>query len=99
LDNTLVYPDEDWLRTEWNSDMSEWSHIKQLAYMKHHQDEWENSPARMHTIAYRGVVTPNLITACGAEYDPFISDRRDYFKEQVSKWERVRDKHKEAARV
>jgi hypothetical protein len=62
LDNSLMYPDEDYLDEEWNSDFSDWTYEQQMKFVERHQREWKKSLTTMHTIAYRGTVTPELIT-------------------------------------
>ena len=57
----LRYPDEDYLREEWNSDFTDWTLKEQLAYMEHHQDEWRESLKMMKVIAYKGVIKPSLL--------------------------------------
>jgi hypothetical protein len=57
----LRYPDEDYLREEWNSDFTDWTLKEQLAYMENHQNEWRESLKMMRVIAYKGVIKPSLL--------------------------------------
>lgn len=54
----LLYPDEDYLADEWNSDMPEWPVSRQMEYMECHHREWRKSLKLTRTVAYRGVVNP-----------------------------------------
>jgi len=84
LNNRLVYPDEDWLSDEWNSDMCYWPHKEQLAFMRLHQIEWEESLSNICSIAYRGVVKPNLIDASPIPHFQYALDEKRWFwQEQV----------------
>lgn len=60
----LRYPDEDYLKEEWNSDFTDWMLKEQLRYMKSHQDDWWESIDLLGTLAYKGVITPEAITVC-----------------------------------
>jgi hypothetical protein len=61
LKTALRYPDEDYLRHEWNDEFTDWSLEEQLAYMDKHRDDWRASLRTMKVIAYRGVVKPSLL--------------------------------------
>jgi hypothetical protein len=50
----LLYPDEDFLTDEWNSDMPDWPVSKQMEYMEYHRREWRKSLKHLRTVAYRG---------------------------------------------
>jgi hypothetical protein len=86
LNNRLVYPDEDWLSDEWNSDLRFWPHKEQLAFMRLHQAEWEESLSNICSIAYRGVVKPHLINANPIPLIQYSSDeKRRMWQERVLK--------------
>lgn len=62
LNRKLIYADEDYLRSEWNSDFVDWTLKEQLAYMEKHRDDWKESLKLYKTIAYRGVVPATALT-------------------------------------
>lgn len=62
LDTDLIYPDEDYLSEEWNSDFSDWEPAEQLEFMKYHQDKWPESLKMFRTIAYRAAIPPTAIS-------------------------------------
>lgn len=60
----LRYPDEDYLREEWNSDFTDWELPEQLRYMEHHRADWKESLRKYHVIAYKGVIPATAISIC-----------------------------------
>lgn len=62
LKRRLIYPDEDYLQHEWNSDFQSWSLKKQLEFMEYHRDTWRESLEMFKTIAYKGIVPVKAIT-------------------------------------
>jgi hypothetical protein len=62
LDRDLLYPDEDYLSEEWNSDLRDWTVRVRLNYMKRHQDEWKESLGMMKTVAHRSMIPVTALT-------------------------------------
>jgi hypothetical protein len=61
LKRKLVYPDEDYLSSEWNSDFTDWTPEEQIEYMENHRSDWKESLKLFKTIAYRGIVPATAI--------------------------------------
>jgi hypothetical protein len=62
LSKRLLYPDEDYLSGEWNSDFTDWTLEEQLAFMEDKRNTWKESLAMFKTVAYRGVVPAKAIS-------------------------------------
>jgi hypothetical protein len=81
LDADLIYPDEDYLAEEWNSDFTDWSLREQLRFMKAKQDTWQESLDMFKTIAYRGTVRVKTIHPVP---DWAIQMKRDKFRKRIA---------------
>ena len=77
LNPDLIYPDEDYLSDEWNSDFTDWSLKEQLEFIEAKQDTWEESLDMFKTIAYRGIVRVKAIREVP---DWAIQMKRDKFR-------------------
>lgn len=64
LKRRLIYPDEDYLSGEWNSDFMFWTLDEQLAFMEDKRDTWKESLATFATIAYKSVIKPGSLREC-----------------------------------
>jgi hypothetical protein len=64
LKRRFIYPDEDYLSGEWNSDFLFWTLDEQLAFMEDKRDTWKESLATFATIAYKGVVPATALSRC-----------------------------------
>ena len=62
LERKLIYPDEDYLRSEW--DFIEWSLKKQLAFLEDNRSTWKKSLSMFATIAYKGVISATALAEC-----------------------------------
>ncbi len=64
LKRRLIYPDEDYLEHEWNSDFTSWSLKEQLEFMEYHRDTWRESLDEFATVAYKGVIPATALSRC-----------------------------------
>jgi hypothetical protein len=64
LKKRLLYPDEDYLSHEWNSDFAGWTLDEQLEFMEGKRWTWKESLEMLGTVAYKGVVLASHITEC-----------------------------------
>jgi hypothetical protein len=64
LDADLLYPDEDYLAFEWNSDFVDWTIKEQLEFMEYHRDTWPESLETFATVAYKGVIPAAALSPC-----------------------------------
>jgi hypothetical protein len=64
LKRRLIYPDEDYLSSEWNSDFMFWTLDEQLAFMKRKRDTWRESLSMFATVAYKGVISATALAEC-----------------------------------
>jgi len=64
LNTDLIYPDEDYLAFDWNSDFVDWALKEQLEFMEYQQDAWPESLETFATIAYKGVIPATAISLC-----------------------------------
>jgi hypothetical protein len=64
LKRRLIYPDEDYLSGEWNSDFMHWTLDEQLAFMERKRDTWKESLSMLATVAYKGVIAPAALSEC-----------------------------------
>ena len=64
LNKQLIYPDEDYLRYEWNSDFEDWTLKEQLSFMERKRDTWKESLKDFKTIAYKSVIPAETLTDC-----------------------------------
>lgn len=61
LKRRLIYPDEDYLSGEWNSDFMFWTLDEQLAFTR---DTWKESLSMFATVAYKGVIPATALSLC-----------------------------------
>lgn len=64
LKRRLLYPDEDYLEHEWNSDFIDWTLKEKLAFMERKRGTWKESLDLYKAVAYKGVIAPTLIDVC-----------------------------------
>lgn len=64
LKRRLLYPDEDYLVHEWNSDFIDWTLNEQLAFMERKRDTWKESLDLFKTVAYKAVVPASALIEC-----------------------------------
>ena len=64
LKRRLLYPDEDYLEHEWNSDFIDWTLKEQLAFIERKRGTWKESLDLCKAVAYKGVITPTQIDVC-----------------------------------
>jgi hypothetical protein len=64
LKRRLLYPDEDYLGDELNSDFPDWTLKEQLEFMEEMRDTWKESLDLFKTVAYKGVVPASALTEC-----------------------------------
>lgn len=64
LKRRLIYPDEDYLSGEWNSDFLFWTLDEQLAFMERKRDAWKESLSMFATVAYKGVIPATALSRC-----------------------------------
>jgi hypothetical protein len=64
LKRGVLYPDEDFLAEEWNSDFTLWEQSEQLAFMEEMKREWQESLKTTATVAYKGVIPATSLTEC-----------------------------------
>jgi len=64
LKRRFIYPDEDYLTGEWNSDFMFWTLDEQLAFMERKRDTWKESLSVFATVAYKGVIKPGSLREC-----------------------------------
>jgi hypothetical protein len=90
LEPELFYPDEDWLRTEVNSDFTDWTRAKQMKFMKEHRVDWPQCLKEMRTVAYHGQIAGNAIIPLHDEMsgDEFIEDARHRWQNRIKVEER-----------
>lgn len=86
----LLYPDEDFLTDEWNSDMPDWPVSKQMEYMEYHRREWRKSLEHTRTVAYRGGINATSLSL----WDDLFGVRqwhRDKWQQRQQKLSDVRE--------
>jgi hypothetical protein len=64
LKRRLLYPDEDYLEHEWNSDFIDWTLKEQLAFIERKRDTWKESLDLFKTVAYKGAISATALAEC-----------------------------------
>lgn len=62
LRKRLLYPDEDYLSEEWNSDFVYWTPEEQRKFIEYKRGTWRESLKTLKTVAYKGIVPAKAIS-------------------------------------